>query len=129
MHFFSFYARPSGDTEEFIDFLDRLTDDAKKYSLIAIVGDFNAWAVDWRNKEIHSKGHALLETFSRLDVVLLTAGNQWTFEKGDKDSIVDLTFASTCLVSDYNAWAATNTFHRSDHIYWEVSTDRAKRVW
>ena len=43
---------------------------------------------------------------------------------------MDLTFVSPCLVSDNNAWAVTNTFHLSDHrlIYWEVSTDRVKRV-
>ena len=78
----------------------------------------------------NSKDHALLEAFSRLDVMLLNAGNKWTFEKGDKGSIVDFTFVSPCLISDNNAWAVTNTFHLTDHwlIYWEMSTDRAKRV-
>ena len=82
IHFFSCYAPPSEDTNEFIDFLDRLTDDAKKYSPVAIAGDFNAWAVDWGSNETNSKGHVFLEAFSRLGVVLLNAGNKWTFEKG-----------------------------------------------
>ena len=43
IHFFRCYAPSSGDTKEFIGFLDRLTDGAKKYSPIAIAGeDFNA---------------------------------------------------------------------------------------
>ena len=127
---FSCYAPPGGDTKEFIDFLDRLTDGAKKYSPVAIAEDFNAWVVDWESKETNSKGHALLVASSRLGVVLLIAGNKLTLEKGDKISIVDLTFVSPCHVSDNNAWAVTNTFHLSDHrlMYWKVSTDRAKRV-
>ena len=130
IHFFSCYAPPSEDTKEFIGFLDRLIDDSKKYCPVAIAEDFNAWAVVWGSKERNSKGHALLEAFSRLDLVLLNSGNKWTFEKGDKGSIWYLTFVSLCLVSDNNAWAMTNTFHLSDHrlIYWEVSTDRAKKV-
>ena len=75
IHFFSCYAPPSEDTKDFIGFLDRLADDAKKYSSVAIVGDFNGWAVDWGNKKTNSKGHALLEAFSRLDIVLLNIGN------------------------------------------------------
>ena len=74
IHFFSCYTPPIGDTKEFIDFLDRLTDDAKKYPPVAIAGVFNAWAVDWGSKETNSKGYALIEAFSRLDIVLLNAG-------------------------------------------------------
>ena len=37
--------------------------------------------------------------------------------KGDKGSIVDLTFVSPCFVSD-----------NLQLVYWEVSTDKAKRV-
>ena len=53
-----------------------------------------------------------------------------TFEKGDKGSIVDLTFVSPCLVSDNSAWVVTNTFHLTGHrlIYWEVSINRAERM-
>lgn len=131
IHFYSCYAPPSDDMKEFVDFLDRLIDDAKEHCPVAIAGDFNAWAVDWGSKETNTRGHALLEAFSNLDVVLLNTGRKWTFERGGKGSIVDLTFVSPGLVStNNNAWEVTDTSHFSDHqlICWEVSTDCVRKV-
>lgn len=42
IRFYSCYAPPSLTIVEFMDFLDRLTEDAKQYYPVAIAGDFNA---------------------------------------------------------------------------------------
>ncbi|XP_071450680.1 uncharacterized protein [Hetaerina americana] len=114
IHFYSCYAPPSYDMRAFADFLDRLTADAGGHSPVAIAGDFNSRAVDWVSKVTNPKGQAL-EAFTSLDVVLLNRGSKWTFEKGGKGSIADLTFVSQCLASDNNYWEVTDIFHLSDH--------------
>ncbi|KMQ86561.1 reverse transcriptase, partial [Lasius niger] len=90
IHLYNCYAPPSFSPDEFTDFLDRLIKDAKEYFPVAIAGDFNAWAVDWGSKETNTKGQALLEAMSSLDVVLLNSGDEPTFAKGKASSIVDL---------------------------------------
>ncbi|GBP28857.1 hypothetical protein EVAR_24533_1 [Eumeta japonica] len=47
--FYTCYAPPSLSITECTDFLDKLTEDAKKHYPVAIAGDFNSWAVDWGN--------------------------------------------------------------------------------
>ncbi|ESO08445.1 hypothetical protein HELRODRAFT_169288 [Helobdella robusta] len=98
VYFYSCYASPSLSFEEFVDFLDRLAQDANQYSSVAIAGDFNAWAVDWGSKETIARGNALLEAMATLDVVLLNNGDKPTFIRGERNSVVDLTFVSSCLV-------------------------------
>ena len=64
MHFYSCYMPPSMSQEDFERVLDRLVDDAKNRSPVAIADDFNAWAVGWGSKETKKRGQALLEAFS-----------------------------------------------------------------
>ncbi|XP_046681483.1 uncharacterized protein LOC124368252 [Homalodisca vitripennis] len=78
------YAPPSLSIEEFSDFLDRLTEDAKQHYTVAIAEDFNSWAVDWDRKETNARGSALLDVIATLDVVLLNNGDTPTFIKGEE---------------------------------------------
>ncbi|CAL1677345.1 unnamed protein product [Lasius platythorax] len=122
----SIYAPPSLSPDEFTDFLDKLTKDAKEHFPVAIAGDFNAWAVDWESKETNTKGQALLEAMSSLDVVLLNSGDEPTFAKGKASSIVDLTFVSSILAKGNCSWEMTNVYTASDHraIVWDITTGR-----
>ena len=51
VNFYSVYAPPSLDINEFMDLLDRLVEDAEEHSLCAIAEDFNAWAIEWGSKK------------------------------------------------------------------------------
>lgn len=126
IHFYSCYAPPSLTFDEFTDFLDRLVKDAKEHFPVAIAGDFNAWAVDWGSKETNPRGRALLEAMSCLDVVLLNSGIKPTYSRGEKNSIVDLTFVGGNLGRRNSSWKVTGVYNHSDYrlIFWEVSSDR-----
>ncbi|XP_015123376.1 uncharacterized protein LOC107045574 [Diachasma alloeum] len=126
IHFYSWYSPPSLTFGEFTDFLHRLTEDAKQHFPVAIAGDVNAWAVDWGSKETNTKGQAVLEAMSSLDVVLLNSGNEPTFVRGERSSIVDLTYVSSALAKGNYSWKVTDIYTASDHraILWEVYTGR-----
>ncbi|XP_026471396.1 uncharacterized protein LOC113375676 [Ctenocephalides felis] len=126
IHLYSCYAPPSLSLPDFVDFLDRLVEDAKRHHPVAIAGDFNAWAVDWGSRKTNARGKALLEAFNALDVVLLNSGDKPTFEKGSASSIIDLTFVSNSLVRGICNWEVLDIYTASDHnaIIWEISTNR-----
>ena len=124
IHFYSCYAPPSLEIEEFIDLIDRLVEDARERSPVVIAGDFNAWATDWGSKWKNRRGNELLDTMACLHVVLLNTGDVPTYERDGRTSIVDLTIASSSLVRQNNKWKVNDVFNLSDHrvIYWEVET-------
>ncbi|XP_046411931.1 uncharacterized protein LOC124175577 [Neodiprion fabricii] len=129
IRFYSCYAPPSLSLEQFIDFLDCLTEDARQHFPVAIAGDFNSWAVDWGSKLTNARGKALLEAMATLDVVLLNTGETPTYSKGEASSIVDLTFVSSSLTRGSYSWVVMNTYTASDHyaVLWEVSTSQSPR--
>lgn len=124
LRFYSCYAPPSLSNEQFEDFLDRLTEDARKHFPVAIAGDFNSWAIDWGSKFTNTRGKALLEAMATLDVILLNTGDTPTYTKGEANSTVDLTFVSSCVARRGFSWKVLNTYTASDHsaILWEIST-------
>ncbi|XP_015120943.1 uncharacterized protein LOC107043811 [Diachasma alloeum] len=91
-----------------------------------MAGDFNAWAVDWGNKETNTRGQTLLKAMSFLDVVLLNSGENPTFERGGASSIINLTFVSSSLARGSCNWEVMDIYTASDHytISWEVSAVR-----
>ncbi|XP_046624766.1 uncharacterized protein LOC124307289 [Neodiprion virginianus] len=129
IRFYSCYAPPSLSLEQFIDFLDCLTEDARQHFPVAIAGDFNSWVVDWGSKLTNARGKALLEAMATLDVVLLNTGETPTYSKGEASSIVDLTFVSSSLTRGSYSWVVMNTYTTSDHyaVLWEVSTGQSPR--
>ncbi|XP_015120453.1 uncharacterized protein LOC107043446 [Diachasma alloeum] len=124
IHLYSCYAPPGLSIEEFMDSLDRLTEDVKKHFPVAIAGDFNAWAVDWGSKETNTRGQAVLKTMSALDVVLMNSGDEPTFKRGEATSIVDITFVSSTLAKGICSWRVVDVYTASDHraILWEART-------
>lgn len=76
--------------------------------LYTTAGDFNAWAKDW--------DRILLDTFSRLDLVLLNNGDTSTFRWGGISSISDLTFVSSNLfksISWHISEDNTHSYHQA----------------
>ncbi|XP_047997336.1 uncharacterized protein LOC125238963 [Leguminivora glycinivorella] len=129
IRFYSCYAPPSLSIEQFTDFLDRITGDARQHFPVAIAGDFNAWAVDWGSKFTNARGKALLEAMATLDVVLINTGNTPTYTKGEASSIVDLTFVSSSITRRSISWEVLDIYTASDHsaLLWEVSTGQNTR--
>ena len=101
--------------EEFERILDRIIEDARNRSPVAIAGDFNAWAVEWGSKETKKKGQMLLEAFSVLDLRLLNDGEKPTFIRGKASSMIDLTFVSSGLLKGDICWRVSDTRTLSDH--------------
>ena len=69
--------------DQFNDMLDRLTADLNDKRAVVIVGDFNAWAVEWGSRITTTKGANLLKAVARLDVVLANEGTTATCRKND----------------------------------------------
>ncbi|XP_015123485.1 uncharacterized protein LOC107045666 [Diachasma alloeum] len=124
IRFYSCYTPLSLNFDEFTIFLDRLTEDARQHLPVAVVGDFNSWAVDWGSRYTEGRGGALLEAMSTIDVVLFNSGEKPTFMRGEASSIVDLTFVSSALVRGNYSWEVADIYTASNHcaILWEVST-------
>ena len=61
-------------------------------------------------------------------MVLLNTGTLPMFQRDDKTSIVDLTWASPNLVRGGNDWTVRDILNMSDHrlISWAVTSDKAK---
>lgn len=128
IYFYSCYAPPSLSKAEFTSFLDKLVRDAREHFPVVIAGDFNAWAVDWGSRKTNSRGRALLDAMACFDVVLLNSGEEPTYERGERSSVVDLTFVSNSLGRGNCSWRLTDVYNYSDHrlISWEVTTIREK---
>ncbi|XP_015120751.1 uncharacterized protein LOC107043681 [Diachasma alloeum] len=120
IYFYSCYAPPSLATDEFTDFLDRLTQDAKQQ----FSGDFNTWAVDWGSKETNTRGQGILEAMSALDVVLMNSSDEPTCKRGEASSIVRITFVSNTLETGNCSWRVADVYTASDHraILWQACT-------
>ncbi|GBP22494.1 hypothetical protein EVAR_78672_1 [Eumeta japonica] len=129
IRFYSCYSPPSLSIEQFLEFLDRLTEDAGQYFPVAIAGDFNSWAVDWGRKFTNVRGKVLLEEMATLDVVPLNIGNTPTYTNGGANLIVELTFVYSSLTGRSHCWKVFNSYIASDHsaIRWKVSTGQNRR--
>ena len=123
IYVYSCYASPNTSIEVFQNFLDRLVNDALGRTPVIIAGDFNAWATEWGSRETNTRGRALLESFSVLDISLVNKGEKFTFCRAGTGSIIDLTFVSNCLIQYVTTWYVSDIYTNSDHqaIFYELS--------
>jgi hypothetical protein len=115
IYIYSCYAPPNVPLEDFKSFLDRLVRDARDRGTLIIAGDFNAWAIEWGSTTTNSRGHALLESLSFLNIVLCNNGNSPTFCRGEASSIIDITFISSDLMRTDIRWEVSEIYTHSDH--------------
>ena len=115
IYIYSCYASPNATDDDFFGFLRRLVVDARQHSPKIIAGDFNAWAIEWGSNLTNKRGQFLLDAFALLDVVLLNNGTVQTFQRAGTGSIVDLTFASSSLISTNIKWLVSDEYTHSDH--------------
>ncbi|XP_062538588.1 uncharacterized protein LOC134206866 [Armigeres subalbatus] len=110
----SCYAPPRWPLERFNQMLDVLIDTLIGRNPVVIAGDFNAWAVEWGSRLTNERGYSLLEALAKLEVRLCNERNVSTFRKDGRESIIDITFCSLCLMGDMN-WRVSGDYTHSDH--------------
>ena len=95
---YSCYLPPSNSIEEFERSLDAIVASGRTFTLpVVIGGDFNAWVTEWGSKKTNHRGRTLLEAFAMLVLEIANIGAMPTYIKGEKSSIVDLTFVDPRL--------------------------------
>lgn len=115
IYMYSVYAPPSASIEQFEALLDRLAGDVRGRRPVIVAGDFNAWAMEWGSRRTNRRGEALLDALASLDIILVNSGDKATFTRGDSGFIVDLTFASECLMDSGLTWKVCDSYTHSDH--------------
>ena len=125
LYIFSVYAPPSESQNESENMLVRLVRELQGRQPAILAGDFNAWATEWGSRETNSRSIALLDALAFLNVALLNTGTTPTFETTDgRMSIIDLTFATECIVPNIVGWHVSDDVTRSDHraILFEIGS-------
>lgn len=109
---------PNTSLQEYKQFLIRLERDVRSRTTgIPISGDFNAWHTTWRSRFINARGEALVDMISSLGLIICNKGNSPTFQRGNSESIVDLTLALHGLSTRMTNWMVTDDTSLSDHNY------------
>ncbi|XP_046868322.1 uncharacterized protein LOC124460774, partial [Drosophila willistoni] len=111
---FSCYIAPSVDIDDFAAIIDCIAADARRSPPVIIAGDFNAWAMEWGSVKTTARGRILLDSFASLNVSPLNIGNTQTFSRAGRNSIIDVTFASTSLARNAT-WIVSDVYTHSDH--------------
>lgn len=129
INFYSCYAPPRFTTTEFQSLLDSIVADATDRTPVIIGGDFNAWATEWGSRFTNQRGDKLLETFAVLDIGLANVGNDPTFRRAGRSSVIDITFASSSLLRSIN-WKVGEDYTGSDHqaVFIEVRGQKPTNV-
>lgn len=118
----SCYFNPNDNIGKYKQQLQKLSDliTLNKNEQILIVGDFNANLTLWGSNRNNTRGFALLDVMSVLDVRLINIGNIPTCVRSQGTSVVDLTWATTSLLPYINGWRVMDNVDDdslSDHRY------------
>uniref|UniRef100_A0ABD2W3M3 Endonuclease/exonuclease/phosphatase domain-containing protein n=1 Tax=Trichogramma kaykai TaxID=54128 RepID=A0ABD2W3M3_9HYME len=115
MYIFSVYVPPRLSNAQFEALLYRLEREAASKRPVVIAGDFNAWSTVWGSRLNTATGDMLLECMASLDMCLLNTGTEPKLVRGDKMSIIDLTFASSDVAARVSEWKLLDDHTESDH--------------
>ena len=97
-----------------------LVKECKKRKLPLIVGmDSNAHSSMWGAEDTNDRGRELEEVFFELDLVVLNQGSEYTFDAGNRKSIIDVTVANRFAIEKWNLddWKVEKGESFSDHKY------------
>lgn len=116
----SAYFSPNKTLAEFERFLveiGSLVDWARPHEVI-VAGDFNAKSTAWGTLDDRGRGQALLRWAAMYNLTVLNKGSEHTCVRRAGGSIVDVTFASSCLARRVEDWEVmTKVETLSDHRY------------
>jgi len=101
--------------------LDEIQACIERYTWPALVaGDFNAHSVEWGSRRTNAKGTAVENWAARLGLSLLNRGSESTCVRPQGESIVDITWAATKVISwKVMTWVSSD----SDHYYIQVDLE------
>ncbi|XP_008554036.1 uncharacterized protein LOC103575846 [Microplitis demolitor] len=121
---FSCYLSPNEGPDIFRHKLAKLEDAVRETEGESIIaGDFNAKSVDWGMSSSDSRGDAVSDMIARLDHTIINRGNTSTFRRaGCRESILDITFASSAIAAFIAKWAVLEIYSASDHQMIEFTT-------
>lgn len=126
VHFYSCYARPSWEIDQFQTMLDKLVADISSRNPVVVGGDFNAWATEWGSSRTNVRGRLLLETFASMGSIgIANNGGALTYRKAGGGSIIDITLMSHALLRSAKWWVSEE-FTYSDHqaVMFTLTTGR-----
>ena len=113
VYYCSCYAPPRWSTEQFARMIDRATGELIGLSPLVVAGDFNAWATEWGSRRTNQRGRILLEALAKLNIDLANVGLKSTFSRNGAESIIDVTFCSPGLITN---WRVDDGYTHSDHL-------------
>ena len=70
---------------------------------------------EWGSKKTNHRGRTLLEAFAILELEIANIEAMPTYIKGEKSSIVDLTFVDPTLSREGSYWQVSDRYTSSDH--------------
>ena len=128
---YSCYLPPSDSIEEFERSLEAIVTSARTSTLPVVIGEtFNACTIKWRSKKTVHRGHTLLEAFAMLEREIANIWAMPTYIKGEKSSIIDLTFLDPRLSREGSYWQVSDRYTASDHraLTYQLSKEQELRL-
>jgi len=97
---------------------------------LIIGADTNAHHFWWGSKECNHRGYTLREYLATTDLSVINQGCEPTFCVGNKQTVIDVTLASRCIMSEIFDWHAVPEDSVSDHrkISFALQQDRRTSI-
>lgn len=115
---YSCYWSPNTTLQEYEQFLTRLENSVRgRNTEILIAGDFNAWHTTWGSRYNNLRGESLVDMITSLGLVICNTGSSPTFQRGNTESVIDLTLATPGLAARIKNWEVADATTLSDHNY------------
>lgn len=126
---YSCYWPPSSDIGQFEDFTRRLESSIRgSVGEVLLCGDFNAHHTSWGCNSNDKKGEILADMIHSLGMITCNHGSEATFQRGNRSSIVDVTFATPCTAASIQNWKVVDVVSLSDHNYIAFSVQSSLHV-
>ncbi|KYB24913.1 hypothetical protein TcasGA2_TC034914, partial [Tribolium castaneum] len=115
---YSCYISPNSTIGEFINVLESLTTSMQTQSdPVIVTGDFNAKSTEWGMPYSDRRGSLLADWIAQHDLTAVNKHDEYTFQRGRAQSIIDLTLVPTYLVHKLSNWRTLDAESLSDHKY------------
>ncbi|KXZ75566.1 hypothetical protein TcasGA2_TC031845 [Tribolium castaneum] len=115
---YSCYISPNSTIGEFINVLESLTTSMQTQSdPVIVTGDFNAKSTEWGMPYSDRRGSLLADWIAQHDLTAANKHDEYTFQRGLAQSIIDLTLVPTYLVHKLSNWRTLDAESLSDHKY------------
>lgn len=110
----------------FLKYLDTLNDILTIRSTPSLIcGDFNAHSTMWSSQSTDRRGESNIDWTAVTELRLLNKGAKYTCVRPQGSSIIDLSWASPCLMNRVKNWSVLDEVETlSDHQYIEIILEK-----